>query len=329
MEKKNFADNLIKAILEKKSYLCVGLDPQLRYIPPHILKACVDRYGPGLEATAEAILIFNKGTIDATMENALCYKLQSAFYEAYGHHGIKALERTIAYLKSFGLLVIDDAKREDGESSAEAYAEGYLGIIDVISANGELRGERSVYDVDAITITPWTGEANIIPFANVALREGKGVFVVDKTSFKQPSFLQEEVGSFGNRAWINLGVQVEMLGQKLIGKNGYSSLGIVMGATNPKDVELVRDIFPNLIKLVPGFGAQGTGPNQAVACISNDGLGIIVNSSRAINYAWHPKFKTGLECAPENFQSAVRRASEVAKDVLNEAVVRRIGRLPW
>jgi orotidine-5'-phosphate decarboxylase len=182
----NFADRLIDEIIKRKSYLCVGLDPQLRYIPPHILKYCAKRYGPGFKATAEAIIMFNRAIIDATNEFALCFKPQMAFYEKYRSAGVAAFYATVEYIKSIGMMVIEDAKREDGGDTAEAYADGHLGEVEIIGEDGELVMVKS-FDVDAITITPWIDEPNFLPFIKAAEKFGKGIFVVDKTSFKPAS----------------------------------------------------------------------------------------------------------------------------------------------
>ena len=334
MSEKSFADQLIEEIKKRKSYLCVGLDPQLRYFPPRILKWAVSNYGFGLRAAGEAIFEFNRCIIDATADNgsALCYKPQMAFYEKYGHHGVRAFERTTNYIKKWGMICIEDAKREDGGDTAEAYAEGHLGQIEVPDENGDLIIRSSVYDVDAITITPWIGEPNFKPFKEVAKREGKGIFVVDKTSFTPEAQLQElkllEDGGYVC-AWTVLARQIRDLGQDVVGENGYSSIGVVMGATYPRDAEVMRDEIPHAFKLVPGFGAQKGSADGAVTSINDDGFGIIVNNSRATNYAWLPKFSKEFACDPERFAEASAQASLQARNALNDAVERRIGHLPF
>ncbi len=326
---KNFSDRIIEAIIAKRSYLCVGLDPQLKYFPPHLLAHYGKMYGETFEAVAEAIIAFNKSIIDVTNEYALCYKPQLAFYEKYGSEGIRAYEETVEYLNSVGMLCIGDGKREDGGDTSEAYAEGHLGIIDMIDEKGEIVSGLSPYDVDALTITPWIDLPNFNPFINVCRRDGKGVFVVTKSSFKPASRLQEMVSQDGKKAWVLLAEIIKEMGEEVIGENGYSSIGLVMGATYPEEAETMKEIIPKAFKLIPGFGLQGGGPDSAVVSINDDGFGAIVNNSRGTNYAWHPELKTGFECSGTSFGSAAAKACEQARDALNASVFKKIGKLPW
>ncbi len=327
--KENFADKIIEAIRERKSYLCVGLDPQLRYFPPQILKWAASNWSDPLQATEEAIVEFNRVIVNITHEFAFSFKPQMAFYEKYGHYGVRAFERTSAHVKSKNMICIEDAKREDGGDTAQAYADGHLGKIDVIGKDGELIKMQSVYNVDAITITPWIGEPNFKPFKEVSVQEGKGIFVVDKTSFKPEAELQELMTSEEVRAWIVLAKQVRELGRDAKGIYGYSSIGVVMGATYPEDAVIMKSVIPNAFKLVPGFGAQTGSADGAVTSINDDGFGIIVNNSRATNYAYLEKFSKEFACDPNKFAEAAASASRQSRDLLNDAVERRIGMLPF
>jgi len=326
---KNFADRVVEAICTNKSYLCVGLDPQLKYFPPHIMQYCVKTYGPGIEATVQAIVMFYKTIIDATVEFAFAFKPQMAFYEKYGHRGVWAFEQVVQYALLTGKIVIEDAKREDGGDTAIAYADGHLGQIDVIGKDGELIQTENCYGVDAITITPWIEEPNFKPFLDVAASEGRGVFVVDRTSFKPTSSLQEMQDGGGEKGWVKLARKIEEMGKTVKGENGYSSIGVVLGATYPEDASLMKDILPHAFKLIPGFGVQGGGADDAVVCVNDDGFGIIPNNSRGTNFAWHPRFKSEFQCNPRSFALAAANASRQARDSLNEAVRRKINKLPW
>jgi len=333
MDKKNFADVLIDEIIKKQSYLCIGLDPQLRYFPPHILSWAYTEFGPGFKASVQAIIKFNYEIINATQEYALCYKPQIAFYEQFGSDGIKAFEKTIEILDDNNLLYITDAKREDGDDTARAYANGHLGEIDIIGPeNGELTKVISPINTHAITITPWIEMPCFLPFIETAKLNGKGVFVVDKSSFKPASSLQESITDNGKKLWQILASKLKGISDEmdLYGKYNYSFLGMVMGATYPLEAEEMKNIFPNSFKLVPGFGAgQGGAANNAVICINNDGFGAIINNSRGTNYAYHPKFKTNFICDSKNYDKAASLASKQAKDELNNAVLIKNGKLPW
>jgi len=186
-----------------------------------------------------------------------------------------------------------------------------------------------VYNSDAITITPWIEEPNFIPFKDVIKREGKGVFVVDKTSFKPASSLQEMVTEDGVSGWVQLARKIRALGEDVTGRHGYSSIGVVMGATYPEEALIMQKEIPYAFKLKPGYGYQGAGPDDAVIGVNKDGFGIVVNNSRATNYAYLEKFSPEFACDPNQFAVAAARASKQGRDLLNDAVKRRIGSLPF
>lgn len=337
---KNFADRVIDAIRKNKSYLCVGLDPQLRYFPPYILEYCAKAYGPGRKAAAHAIVMYytgmiddssmhETGIIDATKEFAFAFKPQMAFYEKYGYWGVWAFERVVSYALLTGKIVIEDAKREDGSDTSVSYAEGRLGEVDIPGENGKLISVPNFYGIDAITITPWIEEPNFKPFFEVAKREGRGVFVVCRTSFKPTSSLQEMIGEDGDKGWVHLAKKIRNMGEDVKGENGYSSIGVVLGATYPEDAPLMQEIMPYGFKLKPGFGVQGGGPDDAITGINDDGFGVIPNNSRGTNYAWHPKFKSEFQCDQKSYALAAANESRKARDNLNSAVIRKIGKLPW
>ncbi len=126
----HFGDRLTNRISELANPSCVGLDPRLDQIPTFIKQEAISEFGLGTEAVAEAIIEFNMGIIDAICDIVPAVKPQIAFYECYGHEGFRAYEQTVAYAQEKGLLVIGDAKRNDIGSTAEAYANGHLGMVD-------------------------------------------------------------------------------------------------------------------------------------------------------------------------------------------------------
>lgn len=350
----NFSDQLINSILAQRSYLCVGLDPQLRYIPEHIRRDAVRRYGPGTTASAAAIIDFNRTIIDVTAQFAACYKPQSAFYEKYGSEGILALEKTKEYARSTGLPVILDCKREDGSDTSEAYAQTYLGLIDVLNEEGGLQQVVGPLKFNAITITPWIDSPNFAPFVEAAKQYGTGAFVVTKTSFKPASRLQDIIVKFakglpgvesiekellkvvdkfnldGIKAWMVLAKIAVALGELAgRGKNGYYPVGVVMGATYPEEAEIMKEIIPYGFKLVPGLKAQGGKADEAVVSVNNDGFGFIGASSRGTSYAYDPVSKSEFQRDARFFATAAALETKQERDALNKAVLRRIGKLPW
>lgn len=327
---RNFADRLIEAIIAQKSYLCVGLDPQIRYVPSFMRQYAVKKYGPGIRATMEAFRIYFLTIISASVKFAACFKPQAAFYEKYGKLGYELLEELLSYIYALEALAILDAKREDGGDTSEAYADGYLGKVDILGNNGEIVLGPSPVEVDAITVTPWIDHPNFVPFLNACRENGKGIFVVDKTSFKPASRLQDfVVDDQGTKAWMKLAEFAKEMGEEVVGERGYSSVGVVMGATFPEEAEIMKKIYKWCIKLVPGFKAQGGTADNAVVSVNEDGFGFIANSSRGIDYAWADVSKSEYQCDPRFFAWAVANEAEQECNALVRSVEKRIGRLPW
>jgi orotidine-5'-phosphate decarboxylase len=322
---KTFTDRLMDAIDAKKSILCAGLDPQFKMIPTHIREEARIRYGRGWRAIGEAYLEFNKMVIDAVEPYVACVKPQMAFYEAYGNWGVWAFEGTVEYAKDRGLVVIEDAKREDGDDTAQAYADGHIGRVDFWGDDQKSFSKVPSFDVDAITVTAWIGQPMIAPFVEVVKEYGKGVFVVDKTSFRPDSVIQQKKTEDGRTNWEELAHWVLHWGVNTEGERGYRNLGVVMGATYSEEAATMRRILPNAWFLIPGYGAQGGGADGAVVGFNKDGYGGVVNSSRGIIFAYA---KGQFQCEPENFAEAARQAAEFSRDDLN-AALKRAGKCPW
>ena len=278
-EVENFADRLNKAIEEKGSCICVGLDPRLDQIPSCIVDPITKEYGYTPEAASKAILEFNKGIIDAVHDLVPIVKPQIAFYEQFGFYGYLAFEETCRYAKSKGLLVLADIKRSDIGSTAKAYANYFLGEVDLFGA------PQKFIDIDAVTLNPYMGYDSIKPFTDLCKKHGKGAFILVKTSNPSGSDIQDRGVEGDNKVFEMVAQLVESWGADEIGESGYSSVGAVVGATYPKEAEKLRELMPEAIFLVPGYGAQGGGASDVAPCFT-DGKGAIVNSSRGIIFAY-------------------------------------------
>ncbi|MFA6521469.1 MAG: orotidine-5'-phosphate decarboxylase [Candidatus Gracilibacteria bacterium] len=278
---KHFTDRLVAAIKEKGTPICVGLDPQLSHIPSFIRKEAEARKAKSFEAAAEAIIEFNKGIIDAVHDLVPVVKPQFAFYVQYGFSGVWAFEETCKYAQEKGLLVIADAKSNDIGSTAEAYANAFIGETDLF-------GEKvAPIDCDAITVNPYLGYDGIKPFVETCRKRGKGIFVLVKTSNPSSGDLQDrEVKAEGMKNYELMANFVESWGADELGESGYSSVGAVTGATYPKELVQLRKLMPKAYLLVPGFGAQGGTAADVKAAFNKDGLGAVINSSRGIIFAW-------------------------------------------
>jgi len=315
-----FVDSLQAAQREKQSVLCVGFDPQFRFMPPHLIKKYVALYGKTWEAMAAIYLEFNQRVLDQVAQFAAAVKPQAAFYEA-SHQMWEVLEQTIEYAESLGLLVIKDAKRTDGGDTAEAYADAHIGKVPFFDDSRVPAPIRT----DAVTIEAYIAEACVSHFTDAIKQYGTGAFVVCKTSFKPNSKVENLVTTSGLTVWQELAQDVAAWGEGTEGENGYRNLGVVMGATYPEDAPKMREILPKAVMLIPGYGKQGGGADGAVAPFNEDGFGGLVNDSRHVLMAW----QEGLfKCKSEDFAQASGYAARVARDDLNAALV-RAGKCPF
>ena len=289
---RNPIDVLCAKIIEKQDPTVVGLDPKLEYIPDHIKLAALEKHGPGLKAAAAAILRFNKELIDAIYDIVPAIKPQSAYYEMYGHHGVKALEKTIEYAQSKGLFVIVDGKRNDIGATMQAYSAAYLGDTDVFGQ------QTAAFGADALTVNGYLGTDGIAP----AVETGGAIFVLVKTSNPSSGELQDRRLCDGKTVYETMGDMCEKWGSERIGACGYSPVGAVIGATYPDMLAEMRAKLPHTFFLIPGYGAQGGGAEGAAKGFDENGLGAIVNSSRAVMCAYK---KEG--CDEYDFAGAARR----------------------
>lgn len=272
-------DILIDKIKEKNNPTVAGLDPKADYIPEEIKKAAFEKHGETFEGISAAIFEFNKILIDSLYDIVPAVKPQAAYYEMYGIPGIECMHKTIEYAKSAGMYVILDAKRGDIGTTSEAYATAYLGKTKI--------GDKSVsaYDADCMTVNPYLGTDGVMPFVNECAENKKGIFVLVKTSNKSSGELQD-LKSGGKYIYEHMAELVKKWGSDLVGTNGYSSVGAVVGATYPEQAASLREQMPRTYFLVPGYGAQGGGAKDVAPCFNKDGLGAIVNASRSIMCAY-------------------------------------------
>ena len=300
-------DRLIDSIIRMQNPTVAGLDPKLDYVPASIKDACFEKYGKTLEGAAAALLAFNKAIIDEIYDIVPAIKPQAAYYEMYGWQGVKALAETIAYAQSKGMFVITDGKRNDIGTTMEAYATAHLGTTDIA-------GESvAAFGADALTVNGYLGTDGIKPLAQVCAAQDKGIFVLVKTSNPSSGELQDMKLENGVTVYEQMGRMCEDWGADLMGKYGYSAVGAVVGATYPEQLAEMREKAPHTFFLVPGYGAQGGGAQDAKNAFDKNGLGAIINSSRGIMCAWK---KQGL--TEEDFAQAARtEALRMKEDILN------------
>ncbi len=242
-------NQLVGNIRRKRSFLCVGLDTDIRKIPAHM----ADK--------EDAIFLFNKAIIDATAPYCVAYKPNLAFYESLGVEGWIALEKTLRYLKTDfpDQFVIADAKRGDLGNTSAMYARSFFEHL----------------DVDAITVAPYMGEDSVTPFLGY---DGKWVILLALTSNKGSHDFQLIEDRDGRRLFENVILKA--------GKWATADqLMFVVGATQGKLFEDIRAVAPDSFLLVPGVGAQGGSLEEVAKYGMNKDCGLLVNSSRGIIYA--------------------------------------------
>jgi len=241
---------LFEQIQKKRSFLCVGLDSDIKKIPKHLLKS------------EDPIYAFNKEIIDATAEFTVAYKPNLAFYESLGSAGLISLEKTVAYLKAEypEIFIIADAKRGDIGNTSNLYARAFF----------------ENQDFDAVTVAPYMGEDSVKPFMTydnkwiilLALTSNKGAFDFQFLEDKESGDKLFESVLKTSQTW---GTNENMM--------------YVVGATKAEKLKEIRKIVPNHFLLVPGVGAQGGSLPEVAQNGMNSTCGLLVNSSRGIIYA--------------------------------------------
>ena len=295
---KPFASRLHESMRAKKSAVCVGLDPRLELLPAPWRHAA---RGDGI-AQAQAFEEFCVGVLDAVKDVAVAVKPQAAFFERLRSAGAASLERVIAAAHARGLLVIADVKRGDIGTTAEAYAEAWLG------------GDEFAPLADACTVNAYLGGDGVKPFVKAATQHGGGLFVLVKTSNPGSAELQDLVS--GEHA-ISSHVARLVRSWNERDASGYGPVGAVVGATWPAHLIKLREELPGSVLLLPGYGAQGAGAADVVGGFDSEGLGAVVTASRSVTFPW------GTKAAPADWRGMISEAAEQMRVDLDTALQRR------
>ncbi len=283
-----FAEKLVAGVRRVKNPVLVGLDPRLAQLPAPLNMAV----SPG--AAAQNFATFCRGVIDVVAPLVAAVKPQAAFFEQLGPAGMSALADVISYAREKQLLVILDGKRNDIGSTAEAYAEAYL-------------GKESPWQADALTVSPYLGDDSLTPFVETCQKRGAGIFVLVKTSNPGGKYLQDLIVD-GEPIYRRVGGLVEQLATASAGPSGYGAEGAVVGATYPEQLAELRQAMPHTWFLIPGYGAQGGTARDCASAFDAAGLGAIVNNSRGIIFA-HSRKEYKDRFSPAQWQYAVAEAT--------------------
>lgn len=291
--KTRFADRLMAGVRDKGP-LCVGIDPHAAMMPA--------LFGsPGPEAAAR----WGVALIERCVGRAAVVKPQAGLFERWGSRGLAALEQVCQAATRAGLIVILDAKRGDIGSTAEGYAEGYLGA-------------DSSCPCDAITVNPYMGVDTLEPFVSVAEREGKGVAVLARTSNPGSKDFQQKLID-GEPLYLHVARSLAPMIDRLRGQDTqWSGLMMVAGATGPAEAARLRATSGDALFLVPGYGAQGAGARDAMAGFVKRPGGLeggVVNASRSVAM---PDTAKGV-AAVKDWERAIDLAITAAQAELVEA----------
>jgi orotidine-5'-phosphate decarboxylase len=241
-----FNERLNEVCTQKNSLVCVGLDVDLTKIPKFILEK------------KEPLLYFSQAIIDATLEYAVAFKINTAFFEAYGSKGWEAMTKIVNYLPN-DVIKIADAKRSDIGNTSKMYARAFFEEL----------------NFDAITVNPYLGSDAVAPFLE---DEQKGVFILCHTTNKGAEDFQRF--SDGKK------LLFELVAENVQKWNHKNNCGLVVGATYPEEMKRLRSLAPKLPFLVPGLGAQGGDFDLAINYATDEkGLGAIFNFSRSLIYS--------------------------------------------
>lgn len=302
----HFGDRLCEVVKSKNTPLVVGLDPVYSRLPESIRNHREMNDALDLGAAIDAIFDFCTRTLRVVAPIVGAVKLNIAYFENYLWEGVEAYYSIVSEADDLGLEVIGDVKRGDVSHSAKAYALAHL-------QNPEFAGLEDIITPDAITINGFAGSEGIIPFADVANDQGKGVFVWVRASNATAEVIQDFEDSTGKKMYERLADVVGEIAEqsKRLGAGGYSNVGMVVGGTAPQQTTVLRKRFPKVWFLVPGFGSQGASAVDCLRFCNDDGMGALINASRSIIYAYEkPQYK---EQFGDNWEKCIEQAAIDAK----------------
>lgn len=280
-------DKLYERVRER-GVVCVGLDTDLDYLPKD--------FAASFDNLEEALFQFNKRIIDSTLDVAGCFKVQIAYYEAYGLKGLMAYSKTLKYLREKDAVIIADIKRGDIAKTAEMYAKAHF---------------EGDFESDFITVNPYMGMDSIEPFLPYLKNKEKGIFALVRTSNRGAEDIQYINSEDGTKVYNIVGNKINALGKDYIGNSGYSSLGAVVGCTHRSEAQEMRKVLGSTFFLIPGYGAQG-GKAEDVALYLNSGNGGTVNSSRAVLLAYKSKENGEKQFDLYSREEVIRMRDEIA-----------------
>lgn len=288
---------LLQKLSQENGPLCVGLDTDPSYLPPEVL-SCYD-------SPALATLAYNEAIISNLKNYACCCKVQIAYYEAMGLDGMRTYSKTLKAVRAKGLPVIADIKRGDIADTAKAYARAHF--------SGD-------FEADIITVNPYMGFDTLEPFTDWC-KKGKGIFALLRTSNPGMKDLEALELKDGGIVLDRVGAELKRLAEQFgASEDEASPIGAVVGCTEESNARELRDAYPNIFFLIPGYGAQG-GQASIAATLLQKASGT-VNSSRGILCSWkkdaslEEKRAKGALTLDDIVESAITACNSAKQDLL-------------
>jgi len=284
----HFTDRLCEAVKSKRTSLVVGLDPVYSRLPAAIKshRDMNDEFDAA--AAVDAIFDFCTQTMRIVAPMAPAVKINIAFFEKYLWEGIESYYALISEADDLGLETIGDVKRGDIGHTAELYAAAHL-------QNPELVGLEDTLAPDAITINGFAGVEAIVPFADMADKQGKGIFVWVRASNPGAAAIADFADANGQMMYEKIAEIVNEIAikpERIGSSSGYSNVGMIVGGTAPEVTTALRRKYDKIWFLVPGYDSQGASAADCVRFCKPDGTGALITASRSIIYAYEkPKYK--------------------------------------
>ena len=305
----NMSIDALQAKIHKlKSPVMVGLDPSPELLPPAILDEARAEYGDGIQALAAAYERFCEGILEAVSGVAPAVKVQETCFSALGAEGVAAMQRLMEKAGQMGFYVLLDSNFASVEHIARLYADGLF---------GETRVGDSVlhpYSCDGVTVNGYLGGDNVKPFLPYCREQQKNLFCYVRTSNKSSREVQELIS--GDRLVYTAVTDLIMRWSiDLYGKNGYSEIAAVVGATQPEAIRSLRQKYDRLFLLLIGYGAQGGHARSAQYAFDKFGRGAIVSASRSILGAWQ-KSGDGAAYKDSARAAAMKMRDDIVKYLL-------------
>jgi len=308
-----FADRLFDAVRRKASPAVIALDPVFSSLPEELRKRADLSSRPALVAELEAIADFSREILSIVAPVVPVVKINSAYFERYREHGVKEYYRLVNDASGRGLIVIGDVKRGDVGHTAEMYTAAHLD-------GSHFGGLEDFAAPDAVTISGYFGIDGAAPFMEIAKKQGRGVFVLVRTSNPSAAAIQDAVLQDGRNMHELMAAEVARWAAEsgTIGRCGYSGIGAVVATRNAGDAAKLRSLMPQSWLLVPGYGAQGGRAEDFAPYFKADGSGAIIAAGRSVIFAhdspqyreqYGSKWQACVEQACKDFVEDLRRVT--------------------